>query len=54
MSLLLFCAPKIDLNDVTSGNLNSHKDHDDEVFLQNNILLHFVLKCTKFSNYVKT
>ena len=40
MSFLLFCAPKIDLNDVTSGNLNGHKDHEDEVFLPNNIL-HF-------------
>ena len=33
MSSLLFCAQN-DLNDVSSsGNLNSQKDHEDEVFL---------------------
>ena len=37
----------------SSGNLNSKKDHEDEVFLQKNIL-QFVLKCTKFYKYVKT
>ena len=32
MSSLLFCAQN-DLNDVSSFNLNSQKDHEDEVFL---------------------
>ncbi len=34
------------LFDVTSGNFNSQKDHEDEVFLLENILS-FVLKCTR-------
>ena len=50
ISFLLFHAQN-DLNVVSSGNLNTQKDHEDEVFLQNNILFS-VAQCTKFSKYV--
>ncbi len=36
---------KNDLNNVSSGIFNSKKDHEDETFLQENIL-HFVSKCS--------
>ena len=44
---------KNDLNDVSSGIFNSKKDHEDETFLQENIL-HFVSKCTKYHKYAES
>ena len=40
-------------NDVSSDIFNSQKDHEDEVFLYENIL-HFVLKCTKHHKYAES
>ena len=51
MSFLLFRVPEIYSNDVSSGNLNSQKDHEDHSKEQ--YILHFVLKCTKHFKYVK-
>jgi hypothetical protein len=42
----------IALNDVSSGNFNSQKDREDDVFHKENIL-HFILKCTGYYKYVK-
>ncbi len=36
----------------TSSKFNSQKDHEDQVFLYENIL-HFVLKCTEYHKYVR-
>ena len=52
-SFLLFLAGKKAVLEVTFGNFHSQKDHENEVFLSENIL-HFVSKCTKHHNYVKT
>ena len=44
---------KTALFDVDFGNFNMQKDHEDEVFLQENIL-RLVLKCTEYCTYVKS
>ncbi len=43
----------IALFDVTSCVFYSQKDHEDEFFLNDNIL-HFVLECTEYHKYVKS
>jgi hypothetical protein len=43
----------IALNDVSSANFNSQKDHEDDVFHKENILHFILIKCTGYYKYVK-